>query len=248
MILRRRYKVNTNPGYTYKELEYIENPNRLGIVPNSKAINNLYGFEAKFKCNQSDLDLVENNGSQIKICGFYGRDAGAVQQTYLQFYLRKNNNIDYFTIQYNAGIYTYPAGHAKEGQQTTDSSPSYSCGPSDDSVHVIKMINNLSSNYYQAYLDGTLKTNFNRNVLNQNPVTAGVDYFIFGSASAESLANSNTRLYYFKAYDDQETTIMDIVPVKRVSDNKIGLYDTLNDDFYYGSFTAGPEVGPLILT
>lgn len=54
------------------------------------------------------------------------------------------------------------------------------------------------------------------------------------------------KLYYFKISDNGQP-IRDYVPVKRISDGAIGLYDKVNKLFYgndgTGSFGAGPEVG-----
>lgn len=54
------------------------------------------------------------------------------------------------------------------------------------------------------------------------------------------------KLYYFK-FSNDGTLIRDYVPVKRISDGAIGLYDKVNGLFYEnngtGSFGAGPEVG-----
>jgi hypothetical protein len=53
------------------------------------------------------------------------------------------------------------------------------------------------------------------------------------------------RMYYFKIYDNG-TLVRDFVPVKRNSDNVIGLFDIVNNKFYTnkgtGTFTAGTEV------
>lgn len=54
------------------------------------------------------------------------------------------------------------------------------------------------------------------------------------------------KLYYFKLSNDG-TLVRDYVPVKRISDGAIGLYDKVNGLFYEnngtGTFGAGPEVG-----
>ena len=54
------------------------------------------------------------------------------------------------------------------------------------------------------------------------------------------------KLYYFKISDNGQP-IRDYIPVKRISDGAIGLYDKVNKLFYgndgTGSFGAGPEVG-----
>lgn len=53
---------------------------------------------------------------------------------------------------------------------------------------------------------------------------------------------SSARLYSFKIYNNT-VLIRDFVPVERLSDSKVGLYDLINDQFYTnsgtGNFTAG---------
>jgi hypothetical protein len=90
------------------------------------------------------------------------------------------------------------------------------------------------------YLDGVLKGYRATTKLNENPVTAGVNYYLFNGTTTSATANANARIYYFKAYDDQLNIIADIIPVKRTTDNKIGLYDIVTDTFYPSQFTAGP--------
>ena len=53
------------------------------------------------------------------------------------------------------------------------------------------------------------------------------------------------KLYYYKLYDNG-TLIRDFIPVKRISDNKYGLWDKVTKAFYpnagTGTFTAGPAI------
>ena len=59
------------------------------------------------------------------------------------------------------------------------------------------------------------------------------------------------KLFYFKAYQN-DVLVRNFVPVQRISDSAIGMYDTVNGVFYpnkgTGSFAAGPEVGIKIAT
>jgi len=60
-----------------------------------------------------------------------------------------------------------------------------------------------------------------------------------------ALYNSTVRLLYFKIYEDG-TLVRDFVPVKRIYDGTIGLYDKVNETFYTnqgtGTFIAGPNL------
>lgn len=60
-----------------------------------------------------------------------------------------------------------------------------------------------------------------------------------------SSAQQIGKLYYYKLYDNG-TLIRDFIPVKRISDNKYGLWDKVTKAFYpnagTGTFTAGPAI------
>lgn len=71
---------------------------------------------------------------------------------------------------------------------------------------------------------------------------------LFGSYSGAR--KGNYRFYYADFYDNG-TIALSLVPVKRLSDGKLGLYDLVNDVFYInagtGTFIAGPVVKSKIL-
>lgn len=56
---------------------------------------------------------------------------------------------------------------------------------------------------------------------------------------------SESDVYYCKIYKGN-TLLRDLIPVKRNSDNVVGLYDKQNDHFYISQgdehFVAGPEI------
>ena len=68
----------------------------------------------------------------------------------------------------------------------------------------------------------------------------------YNDSNYNDLRRFKGKLYYVKIYDNG-TLVRDYVPVKRISDGAIGLYDKVNKLFYgndgTGSFGAGPEVG-----
>ena len=65
------------------------------------------------------------------------------------------------------------------------------------------------------------------------------------SSSGYSSEYSLGRWYYLKIYEDNEL-IKDFVPVKRIYDDELGVFDRINNNFYVnngtGEFTAGPEI------
>lgn len=113
--------------------------------------------------------------------------------------------------------------------------------------------------------NGRFEIDHNKNVLKINSTTNTATNSTFVSAHTLKIASNWTtagsqyndsnyndlrrfkgKLYYFKIYDNG-TLVRDYVPVKRISDGAIGLYDKVNKLFYgndgTGSFGAGPEVG-----
>ena len=70
-------------------------------------------------------------------------------------------------------------------------------------------------------------------------------YIFCKNHNGEAQTFSNYMLFYFKIYDDG-TLVRDFIPVKRKSDNEVGLYDKVTKQFFTnrgtGSFVAGPEI------
>ena len=59
--------------------------------------------------------------------------------------------------------------------------------------------------------------------------------------------------YYVRIYDTNQQLLCNLLPVKRITDNKPGLYDTINDVFYTNAntsatqdFTVGSNIDPFI--
>ena len=70
-----------------------------------------------------------------------------------------------------------------------------------------------------------------------NDFTGGSDLFIF-EKDASSTGNRFTgRLYYFTV-STNDVTILDLHPVRRISDGAVGLYDSVGNKFYASTATA----------
>lgn len=74
--------------------------------------------------------------------------------------------------------------------------------------------------------------------------TTETNMYIMNGAITGS-PNAKMKLYAFKMYDKNEL-VRNMIPVKRKSDNAIGMYDTVTKKFYAnagtGTFTAGPVI------
>ena len=99
----------------------------------------------------------------------------------------------------------------------------------------------------EFYLDNTLIS-----TLSTSSFTSALNLYIFalnelivGSTNIET-RNCTAKLYELKIYDDS-TLIRDFVPCYRKSDNEVGLYDLVNNQFYTntgtGVFLMGEAVG-----
>ena len=70
-------------------------------------------------------------------------------------------------------------------------------------------------------------------------------YLFATNRGADSWIGGNTRIYYFKIWNNN-TLIRDFIPVRRNSDNVLGMYDIVSQTFFTntgtGSFIAGPVV------
>ena len=99
-------------------------------------------------------------------------------------------------------------------------------------------------------INNTTNTATNSTFVSERTLKIASNWTTAGSAYNDSNYNDlrrfKGRLYYFKIYDNG-TLVRDYVPVKRISDGAIGLYDKVNKLFYGNdgtdSFGAGPEVG-----
>lgn len=78
------------------------------------------------------------------------------------------------------------------------------------------------------------------------PVATAIRLFSTTTPGTGTASNTkgSYKLYYFSVYEN-ETPTMRMLPVKRNSDNALGMYDIIGGQFYgnggTGAFTAGPE-------
>ncbi len=70
---------------------------------------------------------------------------------------------------------------------------------------------------------------------------------LFDNGVGESNQNWPGRIYYARIYEDDEM-VLDIVPVRRLSDGALGMFDKKTDQFFgnigTGNFIAGPDMHP----
>lgn len=101
-------------------------------------------------------------------------------------------------------------------------------------------------NKNEFYMDGSLVGSITYGNF-QATDNLGIFYVIEGSTAPSSTYISYARAYSFKIYDNDVLT-RDLVPCKRDSDEKYGMYDIVNDVFYTSpngnNFIGGEPIAP----
>ena len=110
----------------------------------------------------------------------------------------------------------------------------------------IHLVAAWSSSARTLHIDGVSKVN-NTGSVGGTSTTKTMFLPGWNSGQVRSLTNAKFRIYSFKIYKPQDTLVRDYVPVRRTSDNAIGLYDCKNCTFSPSAtatpFIAGTEVG-----
>lgn len=109
------------------------------------------------------------------------------------------------------------------------------------------IVDDSGDSLFKLKYDNDGKLYYNNSFLHQYTAGNGwgnLTWWLFRS-HGESNLYSSMKLYKLKMYVDNEL-VRDFIPVKRVSDNAICLFDRISYTFFpnqgSGTFTAGPEV------
>lgn len=169
-----------------------------------------------------------------------------------------NWSVDFMITQHGTSTYDIPFGSRATNAQNllsmSTSQIAVDFGGTTLDLYNITQINNRilyelinpNENQVQRKINGTLISPIvNKSVFSgTNPYTMLIGGFHNNSASFES-RNTNTQWYSVKIRNGLNL-IRDFIPVKRKTDNKVGLYDLVEHKFYgnsgSGDFVAGPVV------
>jgi len=118
--------------------------------------------------------------------------------------------------------------------------------PTTGTTYVFKSEHSVSGNtfYSTTYIDG-VDVNTNTTDSTRMPTT---NIWLFGNnkdGSGSQYAATKLRIHYYWIKDTNGNYIQHLVPAKRNSDNKLGMYDIVANTFITttgADFTAGPEV------
>lgn len=173
-----------------------------------------------------DTGYKPNTNTKIEI-GAYTTDTTNDKPL---FGVRKSNGVDGFLCWFNPQVAEQP-GFAVGSMSNTYTSYGIATGVRYD----VTLSNSLFTMNELSYpFDAqTFTSSYNLYLLALNKADVLDDRLFYG------------RLYYTRIYES-DVLVRDYVPVKRVSDGAIGLYDRVSQTFYAnagtGKFIAGPEV------
>ncbi len=131
----------------------------------------------------------------------------------------------------------------------------YNCWLAWGSTETSKSSTNIGTNTWDVYFDKN-KVYFNNNLLhtftNETFTTTGSlyvfaeHYYNLDSTVEKESYKTYSRIYYFQIYDENNNLLIDLIPVRKLSNNEICMYDRVSNTFFTnqgtGVFVAGPEV------
>ena len=178
------------------------------------------------------VEYIESTGTQYIDSGFYPNSQTKIDVDFLH----GSNNI-YFVLGAwddvsNAFLVT-SFGNTTELRSGGDTNFSF------DRVNNEK--NTASFSLNQAIFNGNTQTKTNTSSLTR----INKSMILFGRDNAGNIQLSEVRIYSNKIYDNN-TLVRNFIPCYRKADNVIGLYDTVNNQFYTnagtGTFLKGANV------
>lgn len=112
---------------------------------------------------------------------------------------------------------------------------------------------NISTNIWELvvdknrwYLNNTLKLTANNTTFTSEVMYLFAEHYVRTDTSQDFVSyKSKTKIWYFRLYDNNNDLLLDLIPVQRISDNEICMYDKVTNQFFTnqgtGNFIAGPE-------
>lgn len=124
----------------------------------------------------------------------------------------------------------------------------YGCYPSSNTVRFViggtsySGILDLKKHTYKADSYGMFIDGVNVGSVNWSNVPASNTYDIFACLPQQDSTSKNVRIFSVKIWDNT-TLVRNMIPVKRNSDNEVGMYDLVNSVFYTNSGTGSFVTG-----
>lgn len=202
----------------------------------NESINEIYAeHKANFK-NYQQVEYLESTGTQYIDTGVLLDNNSKVEMNFkylassstARSFGPKNNWLFMFTTQSGGITGKYQNSYGNNW------------GPSANAPQAITPSTNrhkLTQDKNKFYVDDELNYTFPNAEFKSNNTA-----IVFGAYYSGSTKYSSMDLYSLKIYDN-ETLIRDFVPCYRKSDNKPGLYDLVNNEFYTNEGTEEFGIG-----
>ena len=202
--------------------------------------NNIY--EKTLPDGYTELEYIESTGTQYIDTGFKpNQDTRIISDFYMNTYS------SWYRVPFGtraANTLQFFIGSAREGGRddwyyrynSIVWDPIEAGNPGVAGFHHADLNKNIFTldNYSYTFTPATFQTDYNCYIF-------GVNY----SGGFDTATSSAMKLYSFKIYDNG-TLIRNYIPAKRAVDSIIGLYDTVNNEFYEnagtGTFIAGSAI------
>lgn len=214
-------------------------------IPATLDVKNLYSITQDINVHTDtagdkfvEVDCIESTGTQYIQVGFKGNQDTKYELDLMQTALGG------YPIGSGDGWLNAMTGYYYNGEGTSER---YTCYGNQrlQSTWLKNTINQrhkIMQDKNKVYLDGALKGTMTANTFQSNSEITLSAYDNNGVVSSWS----KIKLYGFKLWDN-DTLIRDMIPVKRVRDNELGLLDLENDVFYSnkgtGKFVSGAIKG-----
>ena len=124
-------------------------------------------------------------------------------------------------------------------------------GSADTNVHTLRF-QATGTKELTYTLDGVTSVIVATETINMLEPAVELTSYLFarhGTNGVQVYDNEGTKIYYHREYLANGTLVLNMVPVKRNSDNVLGMYDSVTETFFTnqgtGSFIAGPEMVPI---
>lgn len=200
----------------------------------------------KFIGGYTQLEYIESSGTQYIDTGHSVTNLTDVDITYALtswsavadiWGVTYPSHYDYsYLIRYNSSTAVMVHKGASSAQSSSSVSLNTKINIRTDTLNNRYFIDNVLGNHN---LVSMTSQNYNAFIFASN---------IGSTYSTVYYGRSKAKLYNCKMYENN-VLVRDFIPVKRNSDNVLGLYDLVNRVFYTnsgsGTFTAGPEIGKI---
>ncbi len=97
----------------------------------------------------------------------------------------------------------------------------------DNKIHTMEYNGNL-----EVWFDNKKGIQSKQLALTHFTPTLNALLFARNTTNGPNLATNGTRIYSFQEKDNNDNWIMNLIPAKRISDKKIGMYDIISNEFY----------------